>query len=1373
MIRPGPPAPPRAGQGAGATRRARPGAPARGNIPARDFVFDYSKLVLATLCLSAFLAAVPPRGAVAVRGRIFDAGGSPLPGTTIVARPAVSEPEAEYLRDAGKDPREAGRASTREDGRYSISLAPGRYELEISASGFASALLDVDLEGGEGEDVGDVPLRRAVPASGVVVDASGRGVPGAWVTVSAEDPEGDSGARLTTTVRTDAKGRFTAPAAAAPVFAFEAIAPGLPSGSTFRFGRSRTAASSTIRLDRSRRVAGVVRRPDGSPAAGVLVSASGHAVKSGDDGTFAIDGVSRDPAKVAADDGDLRATSLAKRDAARVELTLSPAARLAGTVLDSITRRPVPRAAIQIRAAGPRRWFTDRKGRFEARALPPGSAMVAAGKRGYAAAPFRAVELSPAAANRVEIALVPMATVEGRVLDERQKGVAAARVTAASFDGSARSAKDGAFSVFADGRNPIRIEAVAEGFAPTAVDGIRARPGERKRGITVVLTRGVAATGRVVDAAGNPIGGAKVDVAPDFINDGNRWRRRSRSSGSEEESALTNAAGRFEIAHLSPGIYRLTATHAGHAEKAVSGVRLPNGEKAIPDIVLAPAAAVEGFVRDARGDPVIGATVNGHTVSSDERVETGPDGAFRLTSFPAGARPMVFAYATGFTTARRTIEAPAKGVTITLDAEGTIRGRVEDASSAAAVTAFSIDTSSPSERRGGMIRMMAGQEYESADGSFEQRVSPGKWTVTATAEGYSPASIGDVEVAPGETKDGLVLELRRGARVEGTVVDDETGAPIPAADVSWVSAGTSNVTRYPGGAILISSGEGQTSTDAEGRFELTGLAENEKITITAEEYAHTPASAGVTTGGDARVSIRMTAGGSIQGTLAGADGRGVGGGTVDLQPLGGDPTGASESATDAAGGFLFEHLKPGTYRLTGSLATRRSLPQEVTVAPGQSPSGVTLSLSGGAAIAGKVTGLSAADLAAVRIHATGAEGFGGFTTPDESGGYEIDGAPPGEVSVTAFVAGLESRSVTRSAEIAEDATRIEVDLDFPRGGTLSGTVTRGGEPQSQVWISVQPATPGTSATGGRGTSDESGRYSIGGLEDGDYVVRATTLASGASAPHEEPVTVSGDTTLDIDLPTLSITGVVVEEGSNDPVSGAKVTADSGASPSAFAIPRSTTDSSGRFELDGLASGDLQLTVSKTGWQAKTQPVSLGDANADVTIGLVRSEGITIRAADGRTGIPLSSVDALFFGAGGAVAFDGAVALDSTGRGEIPQLPAGVYATYFFAHGYAPQAAGAIAIPTSPLTLVFTPGGELDIRSDADNTGAPATLAAANGLAYLTSAFNFDPQFALAGNLTQRARIAPGSYTLTIAWPDGPKSYPVSILEGQTTTIAAP
>src|SRR5262249_1074140 len=159
-----------------------------------------------------------------------DLSGAPIAGAVIVVRPEIGESEMAWLRDTGKERSVGGKGSTGADGRFSIGVSAGAYEIEISGGGMATAVVG---SASPGDDVGDVGLPKATPASGVVVDSRGRGVAGAWVTLTAEDRDDESAARFTTTVRTDGQGRWTAADAASPIFATEAIAEGSPLDSAF------------------------------------------------------------------------------------------------------------------------------------------------------------------------------------------------------------------------------------------------------------------------------------------------------------------------------------------------------------------------------------------------------------------------------------------------------------------------------------------------------------------------------------------------------------------------------------------------------------------------------------------------------------------------------------------------------------------------------------------------------------------------------------------------------------------------------------------------------------------------------------------------------------------------------------------------------------------------------------------------------------------------------------------------------------------------------------------------------------------------------------------------------------------------------------
>jgi hypothetical protein len=367
-----------------------------------------------------------------------------------VARVEIDGARREWLQDNGKERAEAGRASSGSDGRFSIALPAGRYELALSADGLASGIVNLDLEPGGTEDLDDIELSAATPSAGLVVDSSGRGVAGAWVTVRADNRDEDSDAILITTVRTDAKGRFTAPSAAFPIFRIQAVAPGVPVAHNFRSsgpGR-RAGGSSTIRLDRGRRISGIVRRPDGSPAPGVLVSGSGHAVETAGDGTFSLNGASADPETIVASGADLRAATLVRRDVARVELKLTPAARVTGSVIDAITRRPIASRADRSRATRDRRWRDGSKGRFEVGSGSGSGAPSAWGRSAPRAfRPVASPPRRPLGGDRARAA----ATIEGR-WTRRNPPVGGARV-ASCLASSVRSAKVTEFA-FVDGWRP-------------------------------------------------------------------------------------------------------------------------------------------------------------------------------------------------------------------------------------------------------------------------------------------------------------------------------------------------------------------------------------------------------------------------------------------------------------------------------------------------------------------------------------------------------------------------------------------------------------------------------------------------------------------------------------------------------------------------------------------------------------------------------------------------------------------------------------------------------------------------------------------------------------------------------------------------------
>ena len=109
-------------------------------------------------------------------------------------------------------------------------------------------------------------------------------------------------------------------------------------------------------------------------------------------------------------------------------------------------------------------------------------------------------------------------------------------------------------------------------------------------------------------------------------------------------------------------------------------------------------------------------------------------------------------------------------------------------------------------------------------------------------------------------------------------------------------------------------------------------------------------------------------------------------------------TGGFESArTDANGAFTFESVSPGRYRFSASkTGFAEGSIEDVDISTGAP---VRIVLKTGGTIYGRITGLTAQELALTQVSASGETYQEG--TVDASGNYRIEGAPSGTVRVQA------------------------------------------------------------------------------------------------------------------------------------------------------------------------------------------------------------------------------------------------------------------------------------------------------------------------------------------------------------------------------------
>ena len=839
------------------------------------------------------LAVVPAAGAGELRGRILSEN-KPLGGVTVAALPFES-PEAEARREAlrQEEPKPVLFATTRPDGTFVLLLpaAAGVVRLRVSGGGARAVLLGRILDASEAEDLGDIPVEKTALLAGRVVDGRGGPVVAAAVTLRGGLWSSDESAPVEVVATTGADGTFKFSEAAETDNQIRIEAPAF--ATTELSGVRAGAMRRPVALAPGRAVSGSVMLPDRrTPAAGALVRFEGRATtrwaEARRDGTFLVDGVPAEPGSLVAD----------------------------------------------------------------------------AGEKGRATAP------APESGAKALLVLAPTAGVRGRVVDaSTAQPIAGIRVVArcgaSTFTG--RSAADGRYDV----------GGLVPGACRLAADDVRYVPWSARFTVAageteahdVPLVRGATLAGRVVDAEGRPLEGATGMVSDPRETS---FRMFMRQGSPPFRSARD---GTFKATRLAPGTnVRLTVRHDDFEARTLGGITLSGGAtKSGLTVVLSRGLVVRGLVKDEDDRPVAGADVElllnmrmfqggrrGAEVAevggeSPEKT-TGADGRFEFRGLTAGDYTLV-ASKKGMTSEHidplKVAEGPAgEPVQIVLKAGSAISGTVRD-KSGNGVAGWIVGARPQSQSGGGMMGLRLPGGY-----SPEPTGPDGAFLVEGLTAGESYELQAMSDSRPGPRKSGVVapadveLLVSGKGRIRGTVVDADSGKPVPDFEVAYEPAGVGGMRMRP---MAVHSDDGS--------FVLEDVAAGKwDVQATASGYQKGRAS-GVTVdeGGSAEgVEVRLVRGGAVSGrVLENATGRPVIDATVRAEPAsGGGPRrmfAADDDGTvttDAEGRFRIEGLASGSYTLT---ATHPEWTEETErVELKDQPATVEIRLGRGSAIGGAV-----------------------------------------------------------------------------------------------------------------------------------------------------------------------------------------------------------------------------------------------------------------------------------------------------------------------------------------------------------------------------------------------------------------------------------
>ena len=543
----------------------------------------------------------------------------------------------------------------------------------------------------------------------------------------------------------------------------------------------------------------------------------------------------------------------------------------------------------------------------------------------------------------------------------------------------------------------------------------------------------------------------------------------------------SDAAGRFSVEYKASGG---SEDIIGKAAVYAPGLALSGGalKKTGNTFQLERGGAAAGFVKDAKGQAVAGARVKVLYVKAENdpdyarsfsvenpvlndifSARTGADGRWTIADLPTTGAVVVLLDDAAWAKNSATVEAGTQAPALVARPGAMLRGRAiyEDGKPAAGVevTAFS---------------QQGGKAKSGEDGSYEiKSLSPGSYGVSGKLEGGQWVAIGlnAVVVQEGAGNKAPDLVLTRGALVSGTVVDDETGAPL--ADVYVEGAVTEKNGRYQ---VRLAPGEASLGIGVPKEY----LQPQQMPTIALEK-------------GDKKdVPIRLKKGLALSGTAVDSDGKPAVGARIRIgQNHSYEP---SIAVVDARGAWNVVGLKPGEVEFFPEGEWQLVEPKSVSL-PLQRPRSVQVTLKKLALqdVSGRVLDSKGAPVAGARVvFTTEVPLSGGVWTgrvqklkSDEEGRFTLHNARPDDkMTIEVEKSGFRLASggaITR----ANDAWQVSDVVLKSLGGRVAGQVLMRGAPIANARVLSPDGGPQAQAA-----TDEKGRFVLELLPEGEVTLMA-------------------------------------------------------------------------------------------------------------------------------------------------------------------------------------------------------------------------------------------------------------------------------------------
>jgi protocatechuate 3,4-dioxygenase beta subunit len=610
-----------------------------------------------------------------------------------------------------------------------------------------------------------------------------------------------------------------------------------------------------------------------------------------------------------------------------------------------------------------------------------------------------------------------------------------------------------------------------------------------------------------------------------------------------------------------------------------------------------PAGSIEGVVKDPDGKPVDGAVVAvTRNRGKDELPSFGPPkprvattangGRFRVPDVLAGEYSVTAAAVEG-APAREPKVAVQSGqkaeVTLTLGRGGVLfTGEVFDVGGGPIAGARAL-LRTVRDFKGPGAQPVVYQATSDDKGIFKVRLAEGEHSLMVRAEGYAPVQDWVALSSPQTRR----YRLNPAARLAGRVLERDSRKPVAGASV-WLRLDR-----------LESYVDRETTSNNDGEFSFDDLAAAGYV-VMARADRRIGLSRTVSIGiaqAVTDVEVLVESGRAIRGTVVGSDGKGIEGVRVTAGRA--DPPYERPVFVKSGSGgtFAVEGLLPAKYRVYGWMEGRQTAKAENAQITSKDVEGVRLTLTTSTVVRGQVVdangkGVPEADVTAV-VEATKPERQTRIdrTSTDAAGKFELTRLIAGKLTLTARHPDV---GVGKWGPEELPPADAPVTVKLSAAGAVAGVVKfEDGKPAARAMVFAQPTEMGPMfGPPQQATTDEAGRFRIGGLEPKGYRImarRADNFMGGTPRSRQDVTLAAGEekSGLELLLPAggKRIAGRVLS-AEGKPVSGALVSAGMEKDGFAFRQPvreggfggalQSVSDADGNFALDDLQEGKYTL-----------------------------------------------------------------------------------------------------------------------------------------------------------------------------------------------------